>query len=163
MKKIIYMAGAALALMSMTACSGNGGNCADGKCDSKCHEDMLFTGVLPAADGPGVRYALTIDYDDDKGCKEGDYDLVETYLTADSTNVSGVADGVTYKSEGDFTVIEKNGKKYLKLVKDAKDSNPDAANNLYFELTSDSTLTMVNSDLEPSVNPELNYTLTLAK
>lgn len=164
MKKIIYMAGAALALMSMTACSGNnGGNCSNDKCDSKCKEDMLYTGVLPAADGPGVRYALTIDYDDDKGCKEGDYDLIETYLTADSTSVAGVADGVTYKSEGDFTVIEKNGKKYLKLVKDTKDSNPNAADNLYFELSSDSTLTMVNSDLEPSVNPELNYTLTLAK
>lgn len=165
MKKIIYMAGAALALMSMSACSGNGGGstCSDGKCDSKCKEDMLYTGVLPAADAPGVRYALTLDYDDDKGCKEGDYDLVETYLTADSTSVAGVADGVTYKSEGDFTVFEKNGKKYIKLVKDAKDSNPNASDNLYFELSSDSTLTMVNSSLEPSVNTELNYTLTLAK
>ncbi len=160
MKKIVYLAGAALAMMSMAACSGN---CNGNKCDSNCDTaKQLYTGVLPAADAVDVRYALTHDYDDDNNNK-GDYDLVETYLNADSTATAGVTDGVTYKSEGDFSVVEKDGKRYLKLVKDVKDSNPNAADNLYFEVSSDSTLTMVNSSLEPAVDSSLNYTLKLAK
>lgn len=126
-------------------------------------EDQMYTGVLPAADGPGIRYTLKVDYDDDKNNMAGDYDLIETYLAADSVAPNGVKDNVSYKSEGDFTVVDQNGKKYLKLVKDAKDSHPQASSDLYFEVSSDSTLTMVNAQLEPAVSDSLNYTLKLVK
>ena len=148
-------------MVSMAACSGN--KCAkDGKCEER--PDELYTGVLPAADCDGIRYTLKLDYDDDDNNMKGDYDLTETYLTADSTAVAGTKDKESFVSEGDFSVIEKEGKKYLKLVKDAKDSNPQAIDLLYFEVTSDSTLLMVNNDLTAPVDSvALNYTLKLAK
>lgn len=160
MKKTIYFAAAALSLMSLAACSGNN-KCGDANVADK--PDETFTGLVPAADGPGIRYTLKLDYDDDKANKAGDYDLVETYVEADSVMKNGYRDDVSYKSEGDFTVIEQNGRNYLKLVKDAKDSNPQASSDLYFLVDSDSTLTMVNSRLEPAVADSLNYTLRLVK
>lgn len=160
MKKPVYLAAAALAMFAMASCSGNK-SCNGGSCSKV--EDQTYTGIVPAADGPGVRYTLKLDYEDDKNNMEGDYDLVETYLEADSVATNGVKDNVSFKSEGDFTVVEQNGKKYLKLVKDAKDSNPQAAANLYFEVTNDSTITMVNAQLEPAVSDSLNYSLKLVK
>lgn len=160
MKRPIYLAAAALVMFGMAACSGNK-SCNGGKCDKM--EDLTYTGIVPAADGPGVRYTLQLDYDDDKNNMEGDYDLVETYLEADSVATNGVKDNVSYKSEGDFSVVEQNGKKYLKLVKDVKDSSAEAATNLYFEVTNDSTITMVNAELQPAVNDSLNYSLKLVK
>lgn len=159
MKKTFCMAAAALAVLAMTSC---------GNCNNKCNkgekiDDLTYTGILPAADAEGIRYSLKLDYDDDKNNMEGDYDLVETYLLSDSLAVAGVRDGASYKSEGDFTVVEQGGKKYLKLVKDQEDSNTNAASNLYFEVSSDSTLTMVNSELQPAANSDLNYTIKLVK
>lgn len=159
MKKSIYLAAAAFAMIGLASCSGK--SCEGGKCEKV--DDQVYTGVVPAADGPGIRYTLKLDYEDDKNNMEGDYDLVETYLEADTVATNGVKDNVSFKSEGDFTVVDQNGKKYLKLVKDAKDSNPQAASDLYFEVSSDSTLTMVNSQLEPAVSDSLNYTLKLVK
>ncbi|MDE6811377.1 MAG: copper resistance protein NlpE N-terminal domain-containing protein [Muribaculaceae bacterium] len=161
MRKTIFMAAAAVAMLGMTACSGNN-SCKDKACGAGLDEDQVYTGVLPAADNEaGIRYTLKLDYDDDKNFKEGDYDLVETVLATDS--VGTVSDKESYKSEGDFTVVEQNGKKYLKLVKDAKDSHANASANLYFEVASDSTLTMVNAELQPAVSDSLNYTLKLVK
>ncbi|MBD5195021.1 MAG: copper resistance protein NlpE [Bacteroides sp.] len=161
MKKTIYLASAALALISLASCSGNK-SCNGEKCNKV--DDMLYTGVLPAADCDGIRYTLKLDYDDDKNNLEGDYNLVETYLQADTVNkVNGINGDISFKSEGDFTVVEQNGKKYLKLVKDAKDSNPQATPDFYFEVSSDSTLTMVNSQLEAAPDTLLNYTLKLVK
>lgn len=160
MKKMIYLAAAALSMLSMAACSGN-------KCDgNKCadREDEVYTGVLPAADADGIRYTIKLDYDDDKANKEGDYDLTEVVLTSDSTAVTGVKDKNTYLSEGDFTVVEKDGKTYLKLVKDQKKSNAAAASTLNFLVSSDSTLVMVNDALDavPDSTAQF-YTLKLVK
>lgn len=160
MRKTIFLAAAAVAVLGIASCSGN--KCGDKGCNAGMEEDKVYTGVLPAADNEaGIRYTLKLDYDDDKNFKEGDYDLVETVLATDS--VAGVKDGESYKSEGDFTVVEQNGKKYLKLVKDVKDSHANASNNLYFEVASDSTLTMVNAEFQPAANDSLNYTLKLVK
>lgn len=170
MKKSFYLAAAALAMMSMAACSGNNTNKScdgDGSCKSKC-KDQVYTGVLPAADAAGVRYTLTLDYDDDHNYTDGDYDLIETYLLTDSVSATGYKDGQSFKSEGDFTVMkgsgENEGKTYLKLVQDAKDSAKGSnAGPMYFLVESDSTVVMVDSDLQTSVNPDLNYTLKLVK
>lgn len=179
MKKLMMLATVAISVLALGACSGNGsckGNgcsksCGDSAaCNTECARlcksdgDKLFTGVLPAADADGVRYMLTLDFDDDKPCSKGDYDLVETYLVADSTAVTGYTDGKTFKSEGDFTVTKKDGTCYLTLIQDKKDSAEGSnAGPLYFKVTSDSTIVMVNSDFEISENPGLNYTLKLSR
>lgn len=161
---------ATMAMLMLAACSNNGAQ--GGKCDGKCGDckkgDQVYTGVLPAADAEGVRYTLKLDYDDDHNYTDGDYDLVEVYLANDSTSATGYSDTARFKSEGDFTVINGTGdnssKKYLKLVQDAKDSAPGSnAGPIYFLVASDSTLVMVNADLEESTTPGMNYTLKLVK
>lgn len=162
MKKTI-LAAAVLATLTFGACSNSNNSCASA---GSCHnvDDQVYTGVLPAADAAGVRYTLALDYDKDDNCKEGDYKLTETYLEADSTSVAGHKDRNSFTSEGDFTVRTQDGKKYLKLVRDADDSAKGSAEGpLYFLVDSDSTLTLVNADLQPSENSALNYTLRLAK
>lgn len=157
MKKTILGACAFAGMLALASCSN--GNCKGNQCgNSNCSdEDMVYTGVLPAADADGVRYTLTLDYDDDDNCMKGDFDLVETNLKCDS--VSGKScDASSSKSEGDFTVIEKDGNKYLKLVKKHQAAAP-----MCFLVSSDSTLTMVNDSLKVSENPKLNYTLKLVK
>ncbi|MDO4320877.1 MAG: copper resistance protein NlpE N-terminal domain-containing protein [Bacteroidales bacterium] len=174
MKKIMIMAAAAVSLFAFGACSGNKTTdtakatgqeqCTDNNCvkNGTCSKDVerTYTGILPAADTEGIRYTLKIDYDDDY-CKKGDYDLIQTYLVADSKNPAGYKDGDTFKSEGDFTVINgegaNSGKTYLKLVSDKKDDPV-----MYFMIDSDSTVTMVGDDLQPAAGA-LNYTLTLTK
>lgn len=156
MKKALYMA-AAVALLGMSACTG-------ASCDSKsckADDDKVYTGVVPAADCDGVRYTLKLDYDDDHNYTDGDYDLVQTYIAADSTSALGYKDIRTVKSEGDFTVIKtKDGKTGLKLVEEVRRGQQ--GETMYFVVDSDSTLTMTNSDFETAASG-LNYTLKLAR
>lgn len=162
MKKA-FLSLAALALVAVGAVS----------CQSKCDkaagvmnnsdDDVAYTGLIPAADALGVRYTLLLDYDDNN--TKGDYDLIETYVMADTLSASGLKDADSFKSEGDFTVGKtQDGKSYLKLVQDLKDSSAgSAAGPLYFLVDSDSTLTLVGEDLQPSVTPGMNYTLNKVK
>ncbi|MDE7440583.1 MAG: copper resistance protein NlpE N-terminal domain-containing protein [Muribaculaceae bacterium] len=158
MKKTLMFAAAAVAVLGMASCD----DCHKGKCDNKEQEVKIYTGFLPAADVEGVRYTLMLDYDDDhEGLSKGDYDMVETYVMADSL---GYKDERSFKSEGDFQQISREGKNYLKLVEDTKGLTPGSkASPLYFYVESDSTLVMVNEDLQPSETPGLNYTLKLVK
>ncbi len=160
MKKTMVLATAALAMLSMVGCSGNK-SCKGEACTNKCDKDMVYTGVMPAADCDGIRYTLTLDYDDD--ARDGDYHLTETYLQADTLSATGYKDLATYASEGDFTISKQGDKTYLKLVKDPKDSSAEASDNLYFVVDGDSTITMTNSHFEVSEMPGMNYTLKLAK
>ncbi len=161
MKKPFLILAAIVSLISMAACSGNK-TVAPGNMNVK--HDQVYTGVIPGADVDGIRYTLKLDYDDDHNYTTGDYDLLETYIKADSTANIGYSDLSSFKSEGDFTVEQKDGKTYLKLVKDARDSSQGSVEGpLYFLVESDSTLVMVNSQLEPAANPQMNYTLKLAK
>ncbi len=158
--RILGAAAAVLAVAGLASCDGAKKN------DAGQDKDRveMYTGILPAADADGVRYDLRLDYDDDHNFTDGDYDLRETYLTADSTAVSGYADGKSFLSEGDFTVNKQDGKTYLKLVQDIKDSQ--AGSNvgpMYFLVESDSTLVLVNDRLQKAENPDMNYTLRLAR
>ncbi len=168
MRKMVLGA-ATFAMVMLAACSGNGGDKQCGGDCKKCDvEDMIYTGLLPAADAAGVRYTVKLDYDDDKNNQDGYYDLVEVYVIADSLTATGYKDSARFKSEGDFTVIngqgENSSKKYIKLVQDAKDSAAGSnAGPMYFLVESDSTLVMVNSELQQSETPGLNYTLKLVK
>ena len=150
MKKSIFMGAAALALFSLASCNSG---CKTDTCDkSKCDgKDVVYTGVIPAADCDGVRYTLSLDYDNNDN--DGDYRLVETYLKSDSVAALGYKDVATFASEGDFTVTKQDGKTYLKLVKDKEDSSAKAVDTLYFLVDSDSTLTLVNDQLSPPKIP----------
>lgn len=163
MRKTIYALGAVMALFSMASCAGNqdGKCCKSGECKGG---DKVYTGLIPAADAEGVRYSLKLDYDDDKNCTEGDYDLIETYIVGDSLSMTGHKDADSFKSEGDFTVMQKDGKTYLKLIQDVKDSAKGSnAGPIYFLVDSDSTITMVNADLQLAADSTMNYTLKLVK
>ncbi len=158
MKKMIFGALALAGVLGLGACSGNG-NCNGGSCNGgSCkglEEDQVYTGVLPAADADGIRYTLKLDYDDDHNYTDGDYKMLQTYLKSDSV---GTQDVKSIKSKGDFTVEEKDGKKYLKLVEKRSNNAP-----VYFWQENDSTLTMVNDSLQPAANPAMNYSLKLVK
>lgn len=167
MRKFVLGA-AAMTMLALAACSNNNGSCTKDCDGKKGDKEEVYTGILPTADAEGVRYTLKLEYDDDHNYTDGDYDLVEVYLANDSTSATGYKDSARFKSEGDFTVINGTGdnasKKYLKLVQDAKDSAAGSnAGPIYFLVESDSTLVMVNSHLEESSNPGLNYTLKLVK
>ncbi len=159
MKKTIFAV--ALAALALTACNSKN-CCKDNACASDKQE--IYSGILPGADTDGILYTLNVDYDEDDNCLEGDYNLVQTYLAADSVAPTGYKDVKTVRSEGDFKVESKKVDgaevKYLRLIPDMKDSSPEADSQpMYFVVSSDSTLTMVNSDLKPSENAALNYTL----
>lgn len=167
MKKTIYGIAAAFAVVALASCGGNNGKCGGDKCaGEKCDKDKveIFTGILPGADVENVKYVLSLDFDCEDNCTKGDYDLVETYLEADSTSTTGFKDLKSFKSEGDFTVTEQNGQKVFKLVAHVKDSQPGSnVGPMYFVLDNDSTLTMVNDQLERAANPDMNYSLKLNK
>lgn len=160
MKKLFLGAAAVAALFAMSACSGNK-SCDGNACTKGMDDDMVYTGVLPAADADGVRYTLSLDYDDDHNGNDGDYHLVETYLKGDTTATAGFNDELSFKSKGDFTVEQRDGMKYIRLVPKAKKSSK--ATSLYFMVDSDSTLTLVNDSLEASPNTAMNYTLRLVR
>ncbi len=160
MKKIVMMAGVAVAMMSMASCCGEK-SCDKGSCAASGGCDKVYTGVIPAADVLGIRYTLGLDYDDNG--QKGDYTLVETYIDGDSASTLGYKDVASFASEGDFTVGQKDGKTFLRLTKDAKDSSAQAADVLYFLVSSDSTVTLSNDALDNFSTPGMNYTLKLAK
>lgn len=161
MKKIILMAGVALATLGLASCDNKTATNSDASAVTaqERNVDAVYTGVMPAADCDGVRYTLLLDYD--KEDRDGDYTLVETYIQADTTTVLGYKDLKSYVSEGDFTIEQKDAKNYIKLVKDAKDSSQGSVDTtLYFLIDSDNAITMTNADLEVSTTPGMNYTLT---
>lgn len=162
-KTVIFASVATIFVLALGACSGKQA-CSKGTCSlGTDDEDKVYTGVLPGADTDGIRYTLKLDYDDDNN-KEGDYKLIETYLTTDSLSKTGYRDFKSFKSEGDFTVLNKNGKDYLKLVQDRNDSSVESnAGPIYFLVASDSTLTLVGEDLQEAVMPGVNYTLKIVR
>lgn len=160
MKNSMILAAAAAAVLSLSACCGNK-SCDDKACTKGDKDkEMVYTGVLPAADADGVRYTLHLEYD--KAGNEGDYTLLETYIKSDTLSTIGYSDLRSFKSEGDFTVKKQGDKTYLKLVKDGEDSSTGSVNTpLYFLVDSNNAITMTNADLEVTATPGMNYTLKL--
>ncbi len=164
MNKTLIFASAAAVMLGFAACD-NKGNVNRTNIGDNDREEV-YTGVMPAADVAGIRYTLRLDFDDDHNFTDGDYDLYETYLVDDTTATLGYRDIKTYRTEGDFTVetgIPSNPQaKYIKLVPKSKKSTPGTpAEPVYFEISSDSTLTMLNSQLEPPADSGLDYILKM--
>ncbi|MBO7260429.1 MAG: copper resistance protein NlpE N-terminal domain-containing protein [Bacteroidaceae bacterium] len=109
-------------------------------------EHYIYKGVLPAADCSGIEYELKIDN------KELSYTLVSTYLDAE-----GDGKHISFKSDGKIEIISPSGiDKYYKL----DSANPLEA--LNFKIINDTTLCLVNSDLEMPSSPE-NYIINRVK
>lgn len=154
MKKSIFALASAVVLMA-ASCSNEkkAAEATEPVCEEACVE--VYSGVLPAADAEGVLYDLKLEYNEEG---VGTYTLNETYMVADTT-----ATNVTVATEGDFVVENKDGKKYIALTKDATKATDEEVNDtIFFLVDSDSTITMVNAELEPAVT-DLNYTLNLQK
>ena len=149
------LASAAVAMMA-ASCAGNKAKCDDAQCaaaEEKTTEEVIYTGLLPAADAAGIQYILKLDYSESKDSVKGEYDLYEVYLVSDSAVEGALKNVVDVTTEGEFAGFEKDGKQYLKL----EGSTP-----VFFVVDSDSTVTLVNSDLEPGA-AGLNYTLNIVK
>ena len=110
-------------------------------------------GILPAADGPGIQYVLSVDSVGPNG--ESGYTLVTTYLDAE-----GQGKNTSFTSKGKRQVIQKdvnnNKKTAYKLTPDNGDSP------VYFVVVNDTTLRLVNDSLQEAVS-DLNYDIVQVK
>lgn len=110
--------------------------------NSKHH---IYKGVLPAADCSGIEYKLKIDR------KKQSYTLVSTYLDAE-----GDGKHISFKSDGKLETLQSGIDKYYRLDSE----NPLEV--LHFKIINDTTLCLVNSDMEIPSSPD-NYIITRVK
>lgn len=163
MKKAIFMM-MAVAALGMTACDSS--NAASKPAKSSGDKEVLYSGILPAADAQGTVYTLKLEFDDDNNYTDGDFTMVENTLAADSVDASGLKDVATAYTKGDFRKESKqvNGStvEYVRLVPDAKDAlGAPSASSMYFIVNADGSLTMVGSNLQKSETSGMNYTLSV--
>ncbi|MDE6832512.1 MAG: hypothetical protein K2J07_07260, partial [Muribaculaceae bacterium] len=85
----------------------------------------------------------------------GTYQLTQTYFNTDSAATEGIAVIGEFNSEGTFKVTTNDDKSYITLYDDSTVAQDN------FLIDSDSTITMVNAELE--VPTALNYTLSVVK
>ena len=117
-------------------------------------DEEVFTGTIPAADGPGIDYVLTL-------CAATDgvdtvYTLDVTYLDAD-----GPGKDQTFNSKGKKQTIHKKvknqPKKGIKLTPDNGDQP------MYFLVVNDTTLRMVNDSTLVETIGQAVYDITKVK
>lgn len=135
MKKIFVLAVAALALV---ACQPKG---TDAAVSEPVAEDAVYKGVLPAADCEGIEYELTL---------QGDtaYALTVTYLGVDAEGRN-----ISYPSSGKLNHLQQEVDGVQKSFIELGDS--DAMEHAYFLVVNDSTLRLVNSELQEPENTAL--------
>lgn len=151
MKKVFVLMAACA---TMVACQQKGKADAEAKAGDTAQTEvaadtMHYEGVVAAADGPGIRYEIALAADSTNG-----FSMKETYLEAENgkekvSNYSGNAE----KIEKDVNGAKKVAYKFA--------TGKDGA--VYFLQANDSTLRMVNEELEESVTKELNYDLKLVR
>ncbi|MBD5234930.1 MAG: hypothetical protein HDS61_00710 [Barnesiella sp.] len=167
MKKTAILMLAAAASLGFVACDSKTGATVDKSAKSGGDKEVLYTGVLPAADAQGILYTLKLDFDDDNNYTDGDFVLVENPLMYDSITPSGLKVVASSFIEGDFTKESKqvNGAAvdYLRLVPDVKESIGDSSSTpMYFIVNADESVTLVNDELQLPSFPDL-YTLKVEK
>lgn len=167
MKKTVLMGLALLGTLGFVAC-GNSSKTAQTVAPTKnsADKEVLYAGILPAADAMGTVYTLKLDYDADHGFAEGDFIMIENSIVSDTTAVSGIQEVATAYTEGDFRKESKevNGAnvEYILLIPEAKEGlGASSSASTYFLINADGSLTMVGESLEASDIPGLNYTLTV--
>ncbi len=117
-------------------------------------DEEIFTGTLPAADGPGIDYVLTLGAATDG--VDTIYTLEMTYLDAD-----GPGKHQTFTSKGKQKTIHKkvnnHPKKAVKLTPDNGDQP------MYFLVVNDTTLRMVNDSTLVETIGQAVYDITKVK
>lgn len=117
-------------------------------------DEEIFTGTLPAADGPGIDYVLTLGAATDG--VDTVYTLEMTYLDAD-----GPGKHQTFTSKGKQKTIHKkvnnHPKKAVKLTPDNGDQP------MYFLVVNDTTLRMVNDSTLVETIGQAVYDITKVK
>ena len=117
-------------------------------------DEEIFTGTLPAADGPGVDYVLTLG---------AETDGVDTIYTLDMTylDANGPGKHQTFKTKGKQEKVQKvvknQPKKAVKLTPNTGDQP------MYFLIVNDTTLRLINdSTLEETIEQSV-YDITKVK
>lgn len=158
MKKVIMLAAVVAALVS---CQSKGTKSQEATADSLAmvtateptmEEVQVWEGVLPAADGPGIRYVLTLNTI--ANATDTTYILDMTYLDAD-----GKGKDKTFTSKGKPEIVKKATRdRANKTVtrKGLKLKPNDGSDPVYFIIANDTTLTLCNDSLQESQS-DLNY------
>lgn len=107
---------------------------------AKNGDSLVYEGMTPAADCEGIRYRIAMDAQKKNFTAKEDYMETETQVKN------------TFYEKGTIAPYEKNGKNGLKFSTGKDDA-------LYFVTVGDSTLRMVNDELEEAVSG--NYDLKL--
>ncbi len=113
----------------------------------------VYEGILPAADGPGIQYVLSVDSVGPDG--ESGYTLVTTYLDAE-----GPGKNKSFTSKGKKEVIQKDVDNKKKTA--IKLTPNDGDTPVYFVVVNDTTLRLVNDSLQEAVS-DLNYDIIQVK
>lgn len=158
MKKVMMIAAIAAALVS---CQSKGTKNNDTVMDegvmaveaSDSSAVAVYEGILPAADGPGIQYVLSVDSVGPNG--ESGYTLVTTYLDAE-----GPGKNKSFTTKGKKQVIHKdvNNKKKTAIKLTPNDGDEP----VYFVVVNDTTLRLVNDSLQEAVS-DLNYDIIQVK
>ena len=117
-------------------------------------DEEIFTGTIPAADGPGIDYVLTL------GAAT---DGVDTVYTLDVTylDANGPGNHQTFKSKGKQQTLHKKvnnqPKKGVKLTPDSGEKP------MYFLVVNDTTLRMVNDSTLVETIGQAVYDITKVK
>lgn len=151
MKKVIMLAAVIAALAS---CQSKAKKAAEAQADSLAMATTpitevteVYAGTLPAADGPGIDYVLTLNAATDG--TDTTYTLDMTYLDA-----AGQGQNKTFTSKGKQQTVHKTvNRKPVTAVKLTPKNGDDP---MYFVIVNDTTLRLVNDSLQEAVS-NLNY------
>lgn len=117
-------------------------------------DEEIFTGTLPAADGPGVDYVLTLGAATDG--TDTIYTLDMTYLDA-----NGPGKHQTFKTHGKQQKVQKvvknQPKKAVKLTPSTGDQP------MYFLIVNDTTLRLINDSTQEETIEQSVYDITKVK
>ena len=154
MKKVMMIAAIAAALVSCQS-KGNQNNdtMSEGVMTVAANDSSavaVYEGILPAADGPGIQYVLSIGPDGESG-----YTLVTTYLDAE-----GQGKNKSFTSTGKRQVIQKDVNNNKKTAYKLTPNDGEAP--VYFVVVNDTTLRLVNDSLQEAVS-DLNYDIIQVK
>ena len=153
MKKVMMIAALAAALVSCQS-KGTQNNDAVAMDESVMAVTVaVYEGILPAADGPGIQYVLSVDSVGPDG--ESGYTLVTTYLDAE-----GPGKNKSFTSKGKKEVIQKDVDNKKKTA--IKLTPNDGDTPVYFVVVNDTTLRLVNDSLQEAVS-DLNYDIIQVK
>ena len=157
MKKVMMIAAIAAALVSCQSKGNQNNNTMDEGVMTVAGNDSsavaVYEGILPAADGPGIDYVLTLNAATDG--VDTTYTLDMTYLDAE-----GQGKNKTFSSKGKQQTIQKVVNK--KPTKAVKLTPNDGEAPMYFVIVNDTTLRLVNDSLQEAVS-DLNYDIIKVK